>query len=78
MPTFTYLYSGAAMSPPLICLCSINLCNRAQLVISPRSLFLLIGLQNRSTWMLLFRSLTCSSCQAAFQAASFALNRTRQ
>lgn len=25
VPTFAYLYSGAVMSPPLICLCSINL-----------------------------------------------------
>lgn len=25
VPTFAYLYSGAIMSPPLVCLCSINL-----------------------------------------------------
>lgn len=57
------------------CLCSINLWNRAQFVISPWSLFLLISLQNRSTWMLLFKSLMCSSCQAVVWAASSALTR---
>lgn len=30
VPTFAYLYSGAVTSPPLVCLCSINLQNRAQ------------------------------------------------
>lgn len=64
LPTFAYLYSGAVPSPPLLCLCSINLQNRAWLVISPWSLFLLISLQNRSTWTLLFQSLMCSPCQA--------------
>lgn len=76
--TFAYLYSGAVTSPPLVCLCSINLQNRARLVISPWSLFLLISLQNRSTWMLLFQSLMRSPCQAVVQAAWFALTGTRQ
>lgn len=65
VPTFAYLYSGAAVSPPLMCLCSINLRNRAPLVISPRSLFLLISLQNRLTWMLFVQELNVfflSSC----------------
>lgn len=78
VPTFAYLYSGAVPSPPLVCLCSINLQNRARLVISPWSLFLLISLQNRSTWTLLFQSLMCSPCQAVVQAARFALNGTRK
>lgn len=30
VPTFAYLYSSAVTSPPLLCLCSINLQNRAQ------------------------------------------------
>lgn len=77
VPTFAYLYSSAVTSPPLVCLCSINLQNRARLVISPGSLFLLISLQNRSTWMLLFQSLMCSPCQAVVQTAAFALNGTR-
>lgn len=76
--TFAYLYSSAVTSPPLVCLCSINLQNRARLVISPWSLFLLISLQNRSTWMLLFKSLMRSPCQAVVQAAWFALNGTRR
>lgn len=79
VPTFAYLYSGAVMPPHPTptpgCLCSINLWNRAQFVISPWSLFLLISLQNRSTWMLLFKSLMCSSCQAVVWAASSALTR---
>lgn len=29
VPTFAYLYSSAVTSPPLLCLCSINLQNRA-------------------------------------------------
>lgn len=65
-------------SSPLLCLCSINLQNRARLVISPWSLFLLIRLQNRSTWMLLFQSLMPSPCQAVVQPAWFALTGTRQ
>lgn len=72
--TFAYLYSSAVTSPPRVCLCSINLQNRARLVISPWSLFLLISLQNRSTWMLLFQSLMRSPCQAVVQAAWFCLN----
>lgn len=78
VPTFAYLYSSAVPSPPLLCLCSINLQNRARLVISPWSLFLLISVQNRSTWTLLFQSLMCSPCQAVVQATRFALNGTRQ
>lgn len=71
VPTFAYLYSGTARSPPLKCLCSINLRNRAQLVISPRSLFLLISLQNKSTWMLFVQELNVfflSSCGFRLQA----------
>lgn len=30
VPTFAYLYSSAVTSPPLVCLCSINLQNRAR------------------------------------------------
>ena len=78
VPTFAYLYSSAVPSPPLLCLCSINLQNRARLVISPWSLFLLISLQNRLTWTLLFQGLMCSPCQAVVQAVRFALNGTRR
>lgn len=78
LSTFAYLYSSPVPSPPLVCLCSINLQNRARLVISPWSLFLLIRLQNRSTWMLLFKSLMRSPCQAVVLAVWFALNRTSQ
>lgn len=77
VPTFAYLYSSAVTSPSLVCLCSINLQNGARLVISPWSLFLLISLQNRSTWMLLFQSLMHSPCQTVVQAAKFALKRNQ-
>lgn len=52
MYTFSYLYSSPVTFPILLCLCSINLQNRAWLVISPQRLFLLIRLQNRSTRIL--------------------------
>lgn len=68
MYTFSYLYSSPVTFPILLCLCSINLQNRAWLVISPQRLFLLIRLQNRSTWMFCCKSLMCFPHQPTAQS----------
>lgn len=66
--TLSYLYSSPVTFPIPLCLCSINLQNRARLVISPWRLFLLIRLQNRSTWMGCCRSLMCFPHQRRAQS----------
>lgn len=68
MYTFSYLYSSPVTFPILLCLCSINLQNRAWLVISPQRLFLLIRLQNRSTWMFYCKCLMCFPHQPTAQS----------
>lgn len=75
MYTFSYLYSSPVTFPILLCFCSINLQNRAWLVISPRRLFLLIRPQNRSAWMFCCKCLMCFPHQPRAQSCWACLKR---